>query len=140
MSVSHVYIFWNGRSMIRRVKKIKCYENQKIFPFFIKSLHREQRFLIFFSPQINTFSPKKIFDKFKNPLKKERRQLYHSYHFNNDHLHESHHNDCSTIDSKPIHRLVTSSLEQDWGEDRSKSIDRYFDSNPDDQSWTNVFI
>lgn len=59
--------------MIRRLKKIKCYENQKIFPFFIKSLHREQRFLIFSSPQINTFSPKKIFDKFKNPLKKEKK-------------------------------------------------------------------
>lgn len=57
-----MYIFFEtGEAWYVDSKKIKCYENQKIFPFFIKSLHREQRFLIFFfSPDKYIFPQKNI--------------------------------------------------------------------------------
>lgn len=136
--IAYIYI------LKRRVKKIKCYENQTIFPFFIFTKFQEftlrTTLYNFFPPHKYYFPKKKILEqfKFKNPFKKE--DSYITRTILNDHLY-AFLNNYSTIDSKPIHHLVISSLEQDWrGEDGSKPIDRYLDPNPDDQSWTNVFI
>lgn len=138
--VYRIYIYWN----VDILKKIKCYENQTIFPFFIFTKFQEftlrTTLYNFFPPHKYYFPKKKILEqfKFKNPLKKE--DSYITRIILNDHLY-AFLNNYSTIDSKPIHHLVISSLEQDWrGEDGSKPIDRYLDPNPDDQSWTNVFI